>query len=129
MLYVPFDVLINMCNEISPYICVRFVVDRRLSFIPSLLSLVTHFRSTSTVFRILHTIVTDFLYLRRKWRYARMNVRKVPYFWPIFINPRYRISLKESRCSMRARGQAGGRMERHDEAVTFRSCCKLSTSK
>jgi len=34
ILYVPFDVLINMCNEISPYICVRFVVDRRLSFIP-----------------------------------------------------------------------------------------------
>jgi hypothetical protein len=32
-LYVPFDILMNMCNEISPYIYVGFVVDRRLSFI------------------------------------------------------------------------------------------------
>jgi hypothetical protein len=79
-LYVPFDVLINMCNLIFPYIYVGFVVDRRLSFIPPPpRTSVMHFRST-TVFRILHNIATDLLYLCRKWPYARKNVRKVPYF-------------------------------------------------
>lgn len=86
---------------------------------------VTHFRSTSTVFRILHTISTDFLYLCRKRRYARMNIHKVPYFWPIFKRKLHEmcrgnlVEIPDMEFHYRSRGvpcgRAGGLMERHDE--------------